>query len=108
MKDFENKDNFLECILKSYFNRYDCLRALINFEIIELAANKLLNYYRMYDSLHKTNHISTITKLFITQELNNDNCRKLGYCKSTFYRYRKAYLNLFSLYLNQLIQIENF
>ena len=97
---FEFKELFLELVLTSYFDKNnDNLRLVINFDVIEPVVKDFITYFHSYDLAHKTTHIAIIEQMFITKELNRQTCDKLGYCKRTFYRYRREYLRIFEFYL---------
>ncbi len=96
---YEFKEHFLEEVLISYFDNNDSLRIVVNCNAIEPAVKDFMNHFYSYDLKHKTNHTTIIEQMFITKELNRDTCDKLGYCKRTFYRYRKYYLQIFNMYL---------
>ncbi len=105
---YEFKELFLELVLTSYFDKNnDNIKLVINYDVIEPIIKEFLTHFYSYDLAHKTTHIALIKQMFITREVNRQTCEKLGYCKRTFYRYRKQYLQTFEIYLSRRIEISN-
>ncbi|MCH5164560.1 MAG: hypothetical protein J1F36_06045 [Clostridiales bacterium] len=101
----EFKEHFLEFVLTSFFDkRNESMRTVINYDAIEPAIKDFINHFNSYDFVHKTNHTAMIEQMFVTKELNLQTCDKLGYCKSTYYRYRRQYLQIFEVYLSREIE----
>ncbi len=99
-------DDFLECLLKAFFNEdKDCIEKIINFDIVKRVVISFQAYFTIEDEQHNTCHSVIIKKLFAEKVIvNNKDCSsKLGVSLKTFYRYKQRYISVFRDFLMKFI-----
>lgn len=101
MKNKENlEEDFLEYLLRSYYDKENSIGAFVKFEAIQHAVDSFIQHFANEDKVYITNHSTIIRKMFVDGSATNINCGiELGISSKTYYRYKQKYLSIFKNYL---------
>ena len=100
--ELNEEEHLLEFLLKNYYRPNEDFPDIIVFKKIEPAVESFIDFFKNEDSINNTNHIEIIKKIFVDNEISNKNCTDIGLSISSFYRYKRRYLQTFKIFLSNL------